>query len=161
MDRCRMKEEMKRDFWLSEITGITGFGVDVVDRYPSDVLSVFVLTMIYTMYYSTFYVLTMCLLLTQEHADKDKCPICGEPRYKNTNGKALDMRWHKEKHIDTKGILRHPADAEAWKEFDKNHNWFAQDPRNVRLELASDGFNLFGNMNNAYSTYVAGDAYSI
>ncbi|KAK2647305.1 hypothetical protein Ddye_014794 [Dipteronia dyeriana] len=62
----------------------------------------------------------------------------------------LDIRWHKEKHVDTEGILRHPADANAWKEIDKKHNWFAQDPRNVRLRLASDGFNPFGNMNNAY-----------
>ncbi|KAK2634641.1 hypothetical protein Ddye_029433 [Dipteronia dyeriana] len=66
---------------------------------------------------------------------------------------ALDMRWHKEKRVDTEGILRHPADANAWKEFDKNHNWFAQDPRNVRLGLASDGFYPFGNMNNAYSMW--------
>ena len=122
-----------------------------------------------------------CILFWKEHADKDKCPICGEPRYKNTDGKgklipqkvlrhfplkprlqrlfmskhtALDMRWHKEKRVDTEGILRHPADVKAWKEFDKNHNWFAQDPRNVRLGLASDVFNPFGNMNNAYSMWL-------
>ena len=29
-----------------------------------------------------------CILFWKEHADKDKCPICGEPRYKNIDGKS-------------------------------------------------------------------------
>ena len=62
------------------------------------------------------------------------------------------MRWHKEKRVND-GVLRHPADAEAWKEFDKMHNSFSQDPRNVRLGLASDGFNPFSNMNTSHSTW--------
>ena len=51
------------------------------------------------------------------------------------------------------GILRHPADAEAWKDFDRQHPMFAMDPRNVRLGLATDGFNPFGNMSTAYSMW--------
>ena len=35
----------------------------------------------------------------------------------------------------------------------KKHSWFAQDPRNVRLGLVTDGFNPFGNMNNSYSMW--------
>ena len=66
---------------------------------------------------------------------------------------ALDMRWHAEKRVNTEGILRHPADAEAWKYFDKQYPMFANDPRNVRLGFASDGFNLFGNMSNSYSMW--------
>ena len=66
---------------------------------------------------------------------------------------AVDMRWHKEKRINVDGVLRHPADAEGWKDFDKKHYWFAQDPRNVRLGHATDGFNPFGNMNNSYSMW--------
>ncbi|KAL6328778.1 hypothetical protein AAG906_003795 [Vitis piasezkii] len=31
---------------------------------------------------------------------------------------ASDMRWHKEKRVDD-GVLRHPADAEAWKSLDR------------------------------------------
>ncbi|KAL3838469.1 hypothetical protein ACJIZ3_023060 [Penstemon smallii] len=65
---------------------------------------------------------------------------------------ALDMRWHKERRVDD-GILRHPADAEEWKEFDKLHESFAEDPRNVRLGLATDGFNPFSNMSTSYSTW--------
>lgn len=49
--------------------------------------------------------------------------------------------------------MRHPADFESWKAFDKIHESFAQDPRNVRLGLASDGFNPFGNMSNGYSIW--------
>lgn len=54
------------------------------------------------------------------------------------------MRWHKEKYHDETNVLRHPVDSENWKEFDKNRTWFAQEPRNVRLGLATDGFNTFG-----------------
>lgn len=66
---------------------------------------------------------------------------------------ASDMRWHKDKRVETEGILRHLADCEGWKDFDNQYPYFAQDPRNVRLGLATDGFNPFGNMSNAYSTW--------
>ncbi|XP_052294335.1 uncharacterized protein LOC107178912 isoform X1 [Citrus sinensis] len=63
------------------------------------------------------------------------------------------MRWHQEKRVAEEGILRHPADGEAWKEFDRLYPWFAQEPRNVRMGLATDGFNPFGNMHNSYSMW--------
>ncbi|BBG96403.1 Ankyrin repeat family protein [Prunus dulcis] len=44
------------------------------------------------------------------------------------------MRWHKEKRVDD-DVMRHPADGEAWKEFDRTFPEFAADPRNVRLDL--------------------------
>ena len=47
--------------------------------------------------------------------------------------------------------MRHPANSEEWKEFDLRHSNFVLEPRNVRLGLAMDGFNPFGNMNNNYS----------
>ena len=62
------------------------------------------------------------------------------------------MRWHAEERRDD-GILRHPADSDAWKEFDKKHVEYSLEPRNVRLGLATDGFNPFGNMNINYSTW--------
>ncbi|XP_026448702.1 uncharacterized protein LOC113348969 [Papaver somniferum] len=120
-----------------------------------------------------------CALYWKEHKDRDDCPVCHEPRYKFNDGKgkkiphkvlryfplkprlqrlfasrhtADDMRWHKE-HVAPEGVLRHPADAEAWKHFDLRYPQFAEDPRNVRLGLATDGFNPFGNMNNAYSMW--------
>ena len=52
---------------------------------------------------------------------------------------ACHMRWHKEKCVDTEGILRHPADSEAWKDFDKQNLEFALNSRNVRLGLTIDG----------------------
>ncbi|WMV09018.1 hypothetical protein MTR67_002403 [Solanum verrucosum] len=62
------------------------------------------------------------------------------------------MRWHHEEH-NKDGLLRHPADSEAWKSFDCRYLEFAKDPRNVRLELTSDGFNPFGTMRTAHSTW--------
>ncbi|XP_057992353.1 uncharacterized protein LOC110636261 [Hevea brasiliensis] len=44
------------------------------------------------------------------------------------------------------GYLRHPANSIAWKEFDNRYKEFSKDPHNVRLGLASDGFNPFRNM---------------
>ncbi|XP_021863694.2 uncharacterized protein [Spinacia oleracea] len=64
---------------------------------------------------------------------------------------AEDMRWHFV-HGDDK-ILRHPSDGEAWKSFDKRYVEFTEDPRSVRLGLASDGFNPYRLMNTNYSTW--------
>jgi hypothetical protein len=66
--------------------------------------------------------------------------------------RAKYMRWHKEELVDD-GKLRHPADSKAWKHVDSKYKWFAKDPRNVRLGLASDGFNPFGMMNVNYSCW--------
>lgn len=51
------------------------------------------------------------------------------------------------------GIMRHPADSIAWKTFDSWYVEFSSDPRNVRLGLAADGFNPYGNMSTSYSTW--------
>ena len=50
-------------------------------------------------------------------------------------------------------MMRHPVDSLAWKNFDEVHPLFALEPQNVRLGLASDGFNLFGNMSISYSMW--------
>ncbi|XP_058006754.1 uncharacterized protein LOC131182125 [Hevea brasiliensis] len=100
-----------------------------------------------------------CILYWKEYEHLDTClnPMCRAPRWKYGLGKckkiaqkvvryfplkprlqrlfmskeiAKDMRWHKEKRVND-DVIRHPADAEAWKEFDKENDWFAQDPRNV------------------------------
>jgi hypothetical protein len=65
---------------------------------------------------------------------------------------AKDMRWHKDGCQDD-GNLRHPTYSILWKEFDKEHVQFARDSRNVRLGLASDGFNPFGNISTPYSMW--------
>ena len=58
---------------------------------------------------------------------------------------AKDMRWHG---LDTSnaGLMRHPSDSKAWKEFDSTNNWFVADPRNICLALDTDGFNSQGNI---------------
>lgn len=65
---------------------------------------------------------------------------------------AAYAKWHKECRVDD-GVMRHPADSKAWKEFDKIHSSFASEPRNVRLCLASDRFQPFANMRTSYSIW--------
>ncbi|KAG7542393.1 Transposase-associated domain [Arabidopsis thaliana x Arabidopsis arenosa] len=62
------------------------------------------------------------------------------------------MRWHADSE-NKDGKLRHPRDGKAWKSFDGQFPEFASDPRNVRLGLATDGFNPFGSMNTNYSVW--------
>ena len=64
------------------------------------------------------------------------------------------MKWHANgRGKDGLGLLQHPVDGEAWKNFDKLYPKFAQDPRNVRLALATDGFNPFNSMSIVHSTW--------
>ena len=65
---------------------------------------------------------------------------------------AAHMRWHGSA-TNNDGKLRHPRDGRAWKEFDKKYPDFASDPRNVRLGLATDGFNPFCTMSSSYSIW--------
>ncbi|XP_027181834.1 uncharacterized protein LOC113780220 [Coffea eugenioides] len=119
-----------------------------------------------------------CVLFWKEYEGLDHCPKCLQSRWKINDGKgkkipqkilryfplkprlqrlfmsrkiASYMRWHKEKRVEEIGVLSHPADGESWKEFDKKFPWFAEDARNVRLALSSDGFNPFNNMCNSYT----------
>ncbi|KAL3810174.1 hypothetical protein ACJIZ3_000048 [Penstemon smallii] len=62
------------------------------------------------------------------------------------------MKWHDEERTND-GFMRHPADSPAWHTFDYHHPDFAKDSRNVRLGLATDGFNPFKTMNVAHSTW--------
>ncbi|CAL9011007.1 unnamed protein product [Prunus brigantina] len=121
-----------------------------------------------------------CMLFYKEYETLDTCPICKESRFKMTSQNrttkipqkvmrylplkprlqrlymsthtATDMRWHKKKRVDD-DVMRHPADGEAWKEFDRTFPDFAADPQNVRLGLATDGFNPYGVLNHYHSTW--------
>ncbi|XP_071688269.1 uncharacterized protein [Rutidosis leptorrhynchoides] len=66
---------------------------------------------------------------------------------------AVTMRWHEEGRTKD-GFLRHPADSPTWKTLDSINLAFAKDVRNVRLGLASDGFNPFGNKNLSHNVYM-------
>ena len=64
---------------------------------------------------------------------------------------AEEAQWYKLKRKPVENELSHPADGDAWKGFDRKYEWFAKDARNIRLGLATDGFNPFGKMNASYS----------
>ncbi|XP_004309358.1 PREDICTED: uncharacterized protein LOC101302513 [Fragaria vesca subsp. vesca] len=70
---------------------------------------------------------------------------------------AKHMRWHQARHQGEERIdpdnLTHPADGEAWKHFDRSFPEFAGDYRNVRLGLATNGFNPTRNMNLSYNIW--------
>nr|GEV88995.1 hypothetical protein [Tanacetum cinerariifolium] len=55
--------------------------------------------------------------------------------------------------VKERGKMQHMVDGRAWKNFDKKYPNFAKEPRNVRLRLAADGFNLFDNLSQAYSMW--------
>ncbi|XP_062081341.1 uncharacterized protein LOC133786147 [Humulus lupulus] len=59
------------------------------------------------------------------------------------------------------GILRHPADGDAWKHFNNVYLDFAADSRSVRMGLASDGFNPLSNMTSTYSPKSPGKDYDV
>jgi hypothetical protein len=120
-----------------------------------------------------------CVLFRKGLAKHDNCPVCGESRWKDADGRkqipqkvlrhfplvprlkrivaskktAEEAQWHKLKRKPVENELSHPADGEAWKEFDRKYEWFAKDARNIRLGLATDGFNPFGKMNSSYSMW--------
>jgi len=120
-----------------------------------------------------------CVLFRKNLAKADICPKCKESRWVDADGakrvpkKVLryfpliprlkrmfankatseETRWHKEKRVAVENEMTHPADGEAWKDFDDMYPSFAEDARNLRLSLATDGFNPFGNMNTSYSMW--------
>jgi hypothetical protein len=63
-------------------------------------------------------------------------------------------QWHKKVRKEVDNVMSHPADGEAWKDFDDKFRDFAADPRNLRFSLATDGFNPFGNMSTQYSMWL-------
>ncbi len=93
-----------------------------------------------------------CVLFQKEYANLDECPICNESRWRGADGNkkvprkvlrhfpliprlkryfastktADDMQWHKLKRQPIENEMRHPADGEAWKEFDKTYPTFAK-----------------------------------
>ena len=116
-----------------------------------------------------------CALFYGENAAATVCPVCKSNRYVSnkipykrlryfpitprlkrlyrSRHTAKNMRWHKEKRVEELGVLRHPADGRAWKHFDELYPDFAVDSRNVRMGLASDGFNPFSNMTTTHSMW--------
>jgi hypothetical protein len=118
-------------------------------------------------------------LFRKDYAKHDNYPKCNASRWKDADGKklipekvlrhflliprlqrmfiskksSLEVQWHKLKRQPVDNELSHPVDGEAWKEFDSKHGDFATDPRNIKLGIATDSFNPFGNMSTSYSMW--------
>jgi len=61
-----------------------------------------------------------------------------------TEESAKQMTWHKTGTRYNPEKLVHPSDAESYTHFDGIHHDKAGDARNVRVALATDGFNSYG-----------------
>lgn len=123
-----------------------------------------------------------CVLFRKDYKNLDNCPKCGASRWK-TNKRtkeikkgvpvkvlryfpiiprfrrmfrsvkmAEDVRWHFS-NKSTDGKMRHPVDSLAWETINDNWPSFAVDPRNLRLGLATDGFNPFSILSSKYSCW--------
>jgi hypothetical protein len=61
-----------------------------------------------------------------------------------TEESAKQMTWHKNGIRYNPDKMVHASDGEAWKHFDAIHREKAEEARNVRVALATDGFNPYG-----------------
>ncbi|GJT90508.1 uncharacterized protein Tco_1079353 [Tanacetum coccineum] len=122
-----------------------------------------------------------CFFWGKKNKDEQICPTCKASRWKNkdtTKKKvpnkvlryfpliprlkrlygslhtAKHMIWHATGKCTEDGKMGHPVDGKAWKEFDKKNSKFAKEHRNVRLGLAADDFNPFGNLSQSYSIWL-------
>ncbi|KAJ0021408.1 hypothetical protein Pint_31854 [Pistacia integerrima] len=123
-----------------------------------------------------------CCLFRKEIKNLQSCPKCGSWRWKvdermkkirkgvpakvlryfpiiprfrrmfKSPKMAEELQWQF-KHKSEDGKMRHPVDSIAWDLV--NYKWpaFVEDPRNLRLGLAVDGFNPFSNMSTTYSCW--------
>ena len=62
------------------------------------------------------------------------------------------LRWHKEDRKKDE-MLRHPADGSQWRTIDREFPDFADDARNLRFGLSTDGMNPFGEQSCSHSTW--------
>ena len=77
------------------------------------------------------------------------------PRFKRLFASAHDasnLTWHSVSRIND-GLLRHPTDSPQWKTIDHLYPEFGAEPRNLRLGLALDGINPFGNLTITHSSW--------
>ena len=65
---------------------------------------------------------------------------------------AKNLSWHSDDR-KSDGLLRHPADSPQWKTIDRLYPEFGDEPRNLRLALASDGMNPYGSLSSNHSSW--------
>lgn len=117
----------------------------------------------------------MCFF-RKDYEKLDQCPLfeasrCNNPEAKKIPHKVLyhflliprlkrlfssktiaeGAQWHQRKRPPVENELR--ADGEAYKSFDKHYEWFAEDARNIRFGLVTDGFNTCGNISSSYNLW--------
>jgi len=63
------------------------------------------------------------------------------------------MTWHKNGVRYNPDKMVHPSDGESWKNCDAIHHEKAREVRNVRVVLATDGFNPYGMVATLYSCW--------
>jgi hypothetical protein len=122
--------------------------------------------------------LNNCVLFRKQYAELDHCSFCETSRWKDLERKRIpqkvlrhfplaprlqrmfvskeaaeEAQWHRLKRRPKEKEMSHPADGEAWQAFNREYPDFANDARNSRLGLGTDGFNPFGNMNTKYSIW--------
>jgi hypothetical protein len=74
--------------------------------------------------------------------------------FSNPKDAKLMRWWDSDKHKKGDGKLRHPTDAQQWKEFDEKYYLeFENDLRNVWFILSMDGMNPFGERSSTRSTW--------
>lgn len=119
-----------------------------------------------------------CILYDGEFEALHTCPKCGLNRYREDlqgtqipckvvrhfpiiprirhmfrcKSIAAMMSWHK-KGRSKDGILRVPADCNAWKHIEEQWSEFAKEPRHLRFGLATDGVNPYGLRSTKWSTW--------
>nr|GEZ46723.1 hypothetical protein [Tanacetum cinerariifolium] len=122
-----------------------------------------------------------CLLFQgEDHKDKQFCQVCNMSRWKDCNTPrkkvpkkvlcyfsiiprlqrlyksshaAKEMTWHATGKCTELSKMQHPVDGRAWTNFYTKYPNFVKEPRNVRLGLTADGFNLFGNLSQSYNIW--------
>jgi hypothetical protein len=66
---------------------------------------------------------------------------------------AKQMTWHKYGHRYNPDKMVHPSDGAAWKQFNQDFPEFDAEARNVRIAIATDGFNPFSMVAAPYSCW--------
>lgn len=114
------------------------------------------------------------MLFYKDSEKKEKCDFCHANHYeegcKKVARKVLrylpitDRLQRLYSHVETSkllqsdkhsnsGIMKHPCDGEAWQQFDIDFPDFANDSRNVRLAISTDGFTPFSTNAATYSCW--------
>jgi hypothetical protein len=70
-----------------------------------------------------------------------------------TEESAKQMTWHKNGKRYHPEKMVHPADGEAWKHFDEVYEVKSREARNVRVAIATDGFNPYGQLSAPYTCW--------